>query len=188
MLWSMYRCLIALLLLATAAASAAPAWTWVDAEGRRHFSDRPVPGATRIDLPDSPARATPAVTATAPAADARRSASTAPSAGPARYTRFDILSPANEETLWNIGATLPVEVAIEPELQPDHVLDVVIDGQLMELAARSSTIAIPDVYRGLHTVQAVITDSTSGREVLRTQPVTIMVQQTTLLNPNNPNR
>jgi hypothetical protein len=186
----MYRCLIALLMLATTATSAAPAWTWVDAEGRRHFSDRPVAGATRIDLPDSAARPSSPVSATAPAADGRRSATAPPQtpAAPARYTRFDVLSPSNEETLWNIGATLSVDVAIEPGLQQNHILDAVLDGQRIGLTASTTPLTIPEVYRGMHTIQAVIVDAATGEEVLRTQPVTVMVQQTSLLNPGNPNR
>ena len=46
----MLKCLIALTSLLSAAALAAPAWTWVDAQGRRHYSDRPVEGATQIEL------------------------------------------------------------------------------------------------------------------------------------------
>jgi len=69
----MLKCLIALTSLLSAAALAAPAWTWVDAQGRRHYSDRPVPGATQIELSDSqtfsasparPAAGQPATTAT----------------------------------------------------------------------------------------------------------------------------
>jgi len=184
----MCRCLIALLLLSSAAASAAPAWTWVDADGRRHFSDRPVPGATRIDLPDSaPAaggtRTTASTTTTIPQLQGSAT-ETVPDIG---YTRFDILSPSNEQTLWNIGGTLSMQVAVEPSLQSSHALDVVMDGQRVELGARGGQLTIPEVYRGLHTLQAVIVDAVSGSEVLRSQPVTIMVQQTSILNPNNPN-
>jgi hypothetical protein len=172
--------------LSSAAASAAPAWTWVDADGRRHFSDRPVPGATLIELPDggpsAPATRTTASTTTRipqPPAEAP-----APAVG---YTRFDVLSPSNEQTLWNIGGTLSMQVAVEPALQPSHVLDVIMDGERVELGARGAQLTIPEVYRGLHTLQAVIVDSVSGSEILRSQPVTIMVQQTSILNPNNPN-
>ena len=49
----MLKCLIALTSLLTAAALAAPAWTWVDEQGRRHYSDRPVEGATQIELSES---------------------------------------------------------------------------------------------------------------------------------------
>ena len=46
----MRKWLILLSALSGTAASAAPAWTWVDAEGTRHYSDRPVPGAEQVDL------------------------------------------------------------------------------------------------------------------------------------------
>jgi len=101
------------------------------------------------------------------------------------YTRFDIVSPINEQTLWNIGGNLPLQVRLEPALQAGHLLDAVLDGQRMGLAALGSEVTIPNVYRGLHTLQAVVVDSVTGNEVLRSLSVTIMVQQTSVRNPSN---
>jgi hypothetical protein len=189
----MPRCLLLLSLVLVSTARAAPAWTWVDEAGHRHFSDRPVPGATRIELPESrPARREPAQE-TAPAAAAAPAGSEVveetDSESPAivDYERFDIINPIHEQTLWNIGGTLPVEVRLQPPLQRGHQIDVVLDGQRMGLSSLSEQLSVPDVYRGLHTLQAVVVDSSSGQEILRSGSVTIMVQQTSILNPNNPN-
>ncbi|HEY5568069.1 MAG TPA: DUF4124 domain-containing protein, partial [Gammaproteobacteria bacterium] len=46
----MGKWLIVLPMLYAAALAAAPAWTWVDENGQRHFSDRPVEGAEQIEL------------------------------------------------------------------------------------------------------------------------------------------
>ena len=186
----MFRCLIALLTLVTTVASAAPAYTWVDAQGRRHFSDRPAPGATQIDLPDGGSSRTVRPTSiTSAAADARQAtqSSSAPPTPALGYTRFDVVSPTNEETLWNLGGTLSISLAVEPALQETHALDIVMDGERIPLNSRTAQLTISEVYRGLHTLQGVIVDLTTGREVLRTQPVTVMVQQTSIQNPNNPN-
>lgn len=177
----MLRCLIALTsILTVAAAVAAPAWTWVDENGRRHFSDRPVPGAQRIELQASQTfsgtTTRPATGSGAQAPGAEQPATT--------YSAFEIVSPQHEETLWNIGGSLSVQLAISPALQAGHRIDMYLDGQLLELGARGTQLTIPEVYRGLHTLQAVVTNG-RGQEIIRSLETTVMVQQTSLQNPNN---
>jgi hypothetical protein len=177
----MRTCLILLTALATAVASAAPAWRWVDADGTVHYADRPVPGATQVELTTSartPTVArTPQLEQTAPAAaDTRQT-----------YTRFDIVSPAQQETLWNTGGSVTVQVELQPRLQTGHRLDLMYDGQLRNASADGSSFTLTEVFRGIHTVQAVIVDD-ADNVLLRSLPVQFMVQQTSVQNPNNPNR
>ena len=176
--------MILLAALAPMLAGAEPAWRWVDANGVVHYSDRPVPGAVEVDLPTS-ARGTSVVATTSSRAAAPAQApQAAQSSQP--YTRLDIVSPTQQETLWNIGATLDVQVAVEPQLQPGHQLDIVYDGERRRLVGTGTTLTLEEVYRGIHTIQAVIVDL-SDTIVLRSAPVEFMVQQTSLRNPNNPN-
>lgn len=177
----MGKWLIVLPMLYATALAAEPAWTWVDANGRRHYSDRPVDGATQVELPGAQgfARATPTPTPETTRNPAAPAASATPAA-PA-YRSFTIASPANEETLWNIGAILNVQVAIDPGLQPGHRIDAYLDGERVAIAEQSQQFTIPEVYRGLHTLYAVIRDA-GGREVRRSPPVTFMVQQTSIAN------
>jgi hypothetical protein len=185
----MLKWLIALTSVFSTAAVAATAWTWVDEQGQRHYSDRPVPGATQIELPDSQAvsgaRARSAEPAQTPqlaqTPDEEQAADAATS-----YTVFDIVSPENGATLWNIGATLTLQLAIYPELQAGHRIDAIVDGRQVEIGSRSLSLTIPDVFRGEHQVQAVIVDA-EGNELRRSPLLTLQVQQTSLLNPNNPN-
>jgi hypothetical protein len=168
------------------AASAAPAWTWLDENGQRHFSDRPVPGATQIELPDSPAAASVGAVARAGQSAAAAANAPVPPTQTVPYTAFNILSPAHQETLWNIGSNMSVTVELMPALQQGHRLDAYLDGQRVEVGARSSQLTIPNVFRGLHEIQAVVVDA-AGQDVVRSLAITVMVQQTSLLNPNNPN-
>ncbi len=104
----MRKWLILLSALSGTGAFAAPAWTWVDANGTVHFSDRPVPGARQVELAGAQGFGS-----QAPAS--RGSTITAPPASPgAQYQSIEIVSPADQETLWNIGATLNVQVQLEP--------------------------------------------------------------------------
>jgi hypothetical protein len=175
----MGKWLIVLPMLYAAALAAEPAWTWVDANGRRHYSDRPVDGATQVELPGAQgfARATPTPEPT------RNTAAPPTNATPAAlsYRSFTVASPANEETLWNIGTILNVQVGIDPGLQPGHRIDAYLDGQRVTIGEQSQQFAIPEVYRGQHTLYAVIRDA-GGREVRRSPPVTFMVQQTSIAN------
>jgi hypothetical protein len=188
----MGKWLIVLPMLYAAALAAEPAWTWVDANGRRHYSDRPVEGATRIDLPGAQGFATnrPAPTAqTARSTTAPGSTATPTNAAVAAssYRSFTITSPAHEETLWNIGAILNVQVGVDPGLQPGHRIDAYLDGQRVAIGEQSQQFTIPEVFRGLHTMYAVIRDA-GGRELRRSPEITFMVQQTSIANPVNPQR
>jgi hypothetical protein len=184
----MRKWLILLSALSVSSVSGAPAWTWVDASGTVHYSDTPVPGAKQIELPgaQSFAGANRSLPATS-AANANSAARATPQpAQPATaYRTFNIVSPGQQETLWNVGATLNVQVLVEPRLQPNHRIDVFIDGQRRNLNVTGTQLAVPDVFRGIHTMQAVIVDQ-RGTEVLRSLATTFMVQQTSIQNPNNP--
>jgi hypothetical protein len=171
----MLKCLIALTSLLSAAALAAPAWTWVDEQGRRHFSDRPVEGATQIELSE---------TQTFSGGDLRSSSRAAPTSeesetGAVGYSVLDILSPTQEETFHNIEGNLGVRIATNPGLQSGHRIDAILDGQRREIGARSLDFTLPEVYRGEHTLQVVIVDS-AGSEVTRSAPVTFFVRQTSV--------
>jgi hypothetical protein len=179
----MHKWLI-LLFLTGASASAAPAYTWVDKDGQVHYSDRPVPGAKRIELPSAPAAAAPA---TARAAPGESSASRQQSQQPQQpYTSFEVVRPAQQQTLWNIGGTLDVQLQLEPGLEPGDHIGIYLDGKLRDVSTTSLEFTVPEVYRGVHTLQAVIFNQ-DGDEILRSLAVTFMVQQTSILNPNNPN-
>jgi hypothetical protein len=179
----MRTCLILLSLLLARAVLAVPAWTWVDKSGERHYADRPVPGATRIELHEAQAIGVQSASASASTSSTGSNSDTQ-KAQP--YTQFNVLSPSQQQTLWNIGGTLQVQVQLTPPLQPGHHLDAYLDGKLIKIDSTSPQFTVPNVYRGVHSLQAVVVDS-QGNEVLRSLAVTFYVQQTSILNPNNPN-
>jgi hypothetical protein len=156
----------------------------VDSAGQVHYSDRPVPGATQVELSGAQAFGTPAPVPTSRAGATSRADQQVPT-NTTPYRTFNIVSPSQQETLWNIGANLNVQVVLEPGLQPGHRLDVFIDGQRKNLDTTSTQLAVPDVFRGIHSVQAVVVD-VRGAEVLRSLATTFMVQQASVQNPNSP--
>lgn len=175
----MLKCLIALTSLLSAAALAAPAWTWVDAQGRRHYSDRPVEGATQIELTETQTFGGSALRTSPnpPATSTATGETDAPAA--VTYSVVDIVSPTQEETLQNIEGNLSVRVATNPGLQSGHRIDAILDGQRREIGSRSLDFSLAEVFRGEHTLQVVIVDS-AGAEVRRSAPVTFFVRQTSV--------
>jgi len=178
----MRRLWLCLIVLVSASAAAVPVWRWVDENGTTHYSDRPVEGAERIELES--AQSFPSARPPPPRPTPRSGEQERPVA--ARYRSVDVVSPEEQETLWNIGSTLDVQVALDPPLQQGHRMDVYLDGQRQNIEATSSTFIVPEVWRGMHTLQAVVLDS-NGQELARSPQVSFMVQQTSIQNPNNPN-
>jgi hypothetical protein len=175
----MRKWLILLSALSGTAASAAPAWTWVDAEGTRHYSDRPVPGAQQVELAGAQAFGS-AARARSSGATAQGSTAGVPGAP---YQSVEVTSPAEQETLWNIGTNLPVQVRFQPALQSGHRYDLLFDGQRRNLNTTNARVTLSDVFRGQHTLQVVVVDS-AGTEVMRSPARVFFVQQTSTLNQN----
>lgn len=174
----MRKWLILLSALSGTAGSAAPAWTWVDANGTVHFSDRPVPGARQVELSGVQGFGS------EPTARAPRAAADQPATPGVAYQAIEIVSPAEQETLWNIGAVLSVQVRFQPNLLPGHRYDLALDGQRRNLNTTNTRVTLPDVFRGAHTLQVVVIDA-SGTELMRSPARGFIVQQTSVQNPNS---
>lgn len=152
----------------------ADAYKWTDENGIVHYSDRPHPGAKRIELDTSgPARpqATPArVAATTQSAQARTTA-----APPRfRYQTVEITAPEAEETLWNIDAQLDVTVSLSPSLQSGHQIRVFFDGN--QRIVEGQNFRLEEVYRGAHNLQVEVIDE-AGKPLNRSPPMRFYVQQ-----------
>lgn len=169
-----------LLLVFAAGAVAGQMWRWVDANGVVHYSDRPHPGAERVDIAPAQSYTPPAIPAPRP------DESEQPRDPGAPYTRLSIVSPAEGETLWNIGGELNVELAIEPQLANGHQLRIFLDGnQVAGVPQGPSQFTIGEVFRGERQLRASVVDE-RGRELVSSATITFYVQQTSVLNPSRP--
>jgi hypothetical protein len=170
----MRKWLILLFALPATTATSEPAWRWVDANGQVHFSDRPMPGAVQVELSGAQGFGTQAAQAAAP-----RGAT--PGDAPPPYRSIEVVSPSDQEVLWNIGAQLTVQVQFQPPLQPGHRYDLIYDGQPRNLTATTTRVVLPDVFRGTHTLVVVVTD-TAGTVLQRSAARSFTVQQTSIRN------
>ena len=169
------RSIFILLALLVAAGAFAEAYTWTDEDGIVHYSDRPHPGAKIVELGESRSarpRPTPRPTATAP------SQSNNTETTPAGYTSLEIASPAAEETLWNIEATLNVSLTLTPALMSGHQVRAYFDGTPQIVNGES--FQLQEVYRGVHNLQVEVIDET-GKLMIRSRPNRFYVQQNSVL-------
>ena len=167
--------LVLLGLLVMPFATADEAYVWTDEDGVVHYSDRPVPGAKRIELtePNTSRSPAPRRLATDEAGDEQQSED----AAPFRYERLDIVSPGAEDTLWNIEGVLNVSMALTPPLQQGHQIRVYFDGSPQMVSGTS--VQLQEVWRGVHNLQAEVLDET-GKLLIRSRTTRFYVQQTTV--------
>jgi hypothetical protein len=179
----MMRNILILISLFPAFVNAADVYRWTDADGEVHYSDRPKEGAELVTIEEAQTFSTPAPTTSS----STRSTGTRGADGdksPA-YSLFEIVTPQQEEVLWNIGGELNVALRLTPRLQSGHTVSVFLDGEPVRKLPRGSTRAqLSDVFRGTHTLHAEVQDR-AGAAVATTDSVQFTVQQTSI--QNNPN-
>ncbi len=160
-------------------------YRWVDDDGVMHFSDSPRPGSTN---PADQAYEIRSPNVSQSRALRPRMKPEDPNSAPQiddapatfGYQNFSILSPNNGDTLWNIGGTLNVNVQLSPPLREGDGIVILLDGQaLTPRPVSSSSIKVTGVYRGEHTMTAVVRDAT-GSDVFTSAPIRFVVQQSTV--------
>jgi len=170
---------IAALSFAAAAGAQAQLYRWVDEKGVTHFSDRPMPGAERVDVPAAQGFTPPPAVRTVPSA-----ASTAGGNAASRftYTRIEIASPANDQAFINTGGEIQVAAVLDPALGSGHRTWFVLDGQRLQDLSPEATSALLRVDRGSHTLAFQVADE-SGALVASSSPVTFHVRQNSIAEP-----
>lgn len=177
--------LLALLLafLFPASVAAGEIWRWVDEDGSVHYSDRPRPGAERVQI-GTPQTFTPPPIPARPEPPARPRDT--PEEALPGYRRLSIASPSEGEVRWNIGGELTIELDVQPALASGHELVVYLDGdRVADVPQGPTRFTIREVWRGERRLRVSITDQ-QGRELASSDTVVFYVQQASLLNPNRP--
>ncbi len=170
-----------IMLLAGSIAAAATVYKWVDENGVTHYSDQPHPGAKTIELESAQTYTTPQQPRKAAAASSARE--------PARpvYNECAIFRPAQEEVLFNVS-TVTAKLRVDPELRPGDSAFVALDGRVIrETPMQGGEFTLNSVYRGTHTVSAIVEDL-GGNILCQADPVTFHVRQASVLAPQSPTR
>jgi len=177
---------ILLVILVIGSAATADTYRWVDENGVIHFSDRPHPGAQRIELGEVQTFSAPEpIPVAAPGAGG----STAPrdgETGAPGYNVFRIVQPQPEETIRNNAGILDISLDVSPRIRAGHRINLYLDGeQVSGVPRRATSFTIDGVVRGQHTLRAVVEDR-GGNMVEQSPTVRFFVQQVSVQNPNNP--
>jgi hypothetical protein len=169
--------LLLLVLLAGSALASQTVWKWVDEKGVTHYSDRSVPGATKVELHAS------GQSGAAAESPANSDSSESPADAGPPYRDFEIWQPANDESFVNTGGAVAVNVRLEPGLQAGHSVFLYLDGRLVEgYPGNALSFELQEMPRGTHTVLAVINDD-RGQRVQETPPVRFTVRQESVAQP-----
>jgi hypothetical protein len=149
-------------------------YKWVDAQGNVHYSDKPAPGASKIDVPKA-RTFTPPVVAAPPEENSNigQAGKNRPrQQAPTSYT-ISISSPQDQETLWNVPS-VTVSVSVSPALHSGDSVTITLDGTSKTVAGTSAT--FNDIDRGEHTAMASINGTSAAA-------VTFFVQKTSGKKP-----
>ncbi len=168
-----------LMLLASTASLAATIYKWVDEKGVTHYSDQPHESAKKMEV-SSAQTYTPA-----PVADSGSRPTPQPTSP--SYSVCEIFVPQNDEVFFNTQS-VTARVRLEPELQSGHRLAIALDGKRVSDSYSGAEFTLSPVYRGSHTVLAVVEDARTGQAVCTTSSVTFHVRQPSDIAPNRANR
>lgn len=175
----MRTALYILLALAAPAFAGQTVWKWVDDNGVTHYSDQPVPGATKMELNSSNRTSSESKPAYAPQSPGKDIPA---KTGPA-YSRFVVESPQPDQAIINTGGKVRVSLASTPAIGGGQLISIYLDGARVEgLSPSSMSHELSNVPRGTHTVKAVIS-SPNGAPLQETPPVTFHVRQESVANP-----
>lgn len=153
----------------------------VDAKGNITFTDKEAgDNQVKVDLPDTnivPSGSSSASTQTSDSSTVPTVESITINPAPAgnstsaniavnqnankQYTKFMIISPANEETIQN-QPTIPIKLDISPALQPGDVIQIYLDGAPWGNALHNTNFELPAPDRGTHVISATLFDKNMG--------------------------
>jgi len=100
-----------------------------------------------------------------------------------KYTRFDIVSPKNNQTIWN-EPELTVSMKLTPALNSEqgHKIWLLMDGRPVIKNSKSTSLQIGRVERGAHQLQGQVRDK-EGKIVVRTRAIVMFIQHASLFTP-----
>ena len=147
-----------------------------DAEGNVIYSDTPFQDSESFTPPplsvmDAPKAEKPQATAEAPEEEEKPETS---------YSRFTILSPTPNSTIWN-DPDLAVKMMIDPPLatKEGHRIWLLMDGRPVVRHSGSPTVQIGQTYRGTHTFEGQVRNQ-KGEILKRTPPTQVHIKQTSI--------
>jgi Domain of unknown function (DUF4124) len=162
--------LILVFSVASLGAASGQIFRTVDANGNVVFTDIPPvdrtgqAASTQVTVPQ--VNTVPGVPAPVPQSNSAPAATS-----PGYYTQFRVVSPANDATIRDNAGNVRVELAIAPQLRPDHRMLLLLDGSPTQITAVNGVFELANVDRGTRTVRARVVDR-AGSVIIESDPTT----------------
>jgi hypothetical protein len=143
-------------------------YKWVDGNGEVHFSDKPHPGAVKIDLPKTQTYA--------PLGEQKKEQTIEDKTGDAdfAYESVTILQPEDQVTLRNTDGSVSIIAALKPQLRPGDKLQVIFDGSPIGKLKATTEFSLRGINRGSHTLAVQVTNG-EGNVLNTSNTVTIFM-------------
>ena len=162
----------------------------VDEQGNIVYSDTPTPGAEQLTPPpistvDSLPKPEPSTdTEAKPGEETGEEVAKKP---PTRYTKFSIVSPQNEATIWDNNGSVPVSLLLEPPLDTEngHSVWVYVDGKAVVRKSQSMVQPLSGIDRGAHKIRAEIRDD-KRKTLKRTNNITVHMKRASAIPRSGP--
>ncbi len=145
----------------------------LDDEGNVVYSDQP--------FDDAQAFTPPSLTIfDAPKAEAKKEAIEEEKTAEFKYTDFDIVSPKDNQTIWN-DPDLGVSVQLKPALNTaeGHTIWLLMNGKPLVKNSQSLTLQIGRTDRGAHQLQAQVRNK-DGKIIVRTRTIIVHIKNTVI--------
>lgn len=169
---------------------AAQLYKSVDEEGNIVYSDTPTPGAEQLTPPPLStvkSRPKPVNTPETEANAADEGGEEPAKKPPTKYTKFSIVQPKNDDTIWDNTGAVPVAIQLEPALDTEngHSIWVYVDGKAVVRKSQSLVQPLSNIDRGVHKIRAEIRDE-KRKTLKRTKNVTVHLKRASSLPRGGP--
>ena len=91
------------------------------------------------------------------------------------YTSLSVASPAGDGALRDNAGNVTVVADLAPDLHPDHVLQLYLDGELAQ-SSRTPVFQLVNVDRGTHQIELRVVDA-AGNTLAASEPSTFHLQR-----------
>ena len=162
----------------------------VDEQGNIVYSDTPTVGAEQLTPPPiSTVESKPVAREPVEESQKTDEAGTEEPAKkpPTRYSKFSIVTPQNNATIWDNTGAVPVSLLLEPPLDTEngHSVYVYVDGKAMVRKSQSMVQPLSGLDRGAHKIRAEIRDE-NRKTVKRTKNVTVHLKRASSIPRGGP--
>lgn len=161
---------VVILLVLAVMSQAAEVYKIVDADGNITYTDQPgASAAERLNLRRINQAAAPAARVEdGPTANAE--------ADLVGYSSARISSPVHQAVILHNQANIIVQLALEPQLQPGHLVRFSVNGVAQGLPVSATAYQLDNIERGSHSIGAAVVDG-KNRVLIAAKPVIVHVKR-----------